>query len=545
LALCSLAWSTAAHAEGLSLDTELMQSAFSHRSVPGMDHPDIPMPGALRVGMLGQYMRDPVVFRTNVAGDVRSVVERRTDMQLGISYDIARRLSARLVLPAAYQQGGEMPELMSEGAGLRDLRVGGRVTIASSDLIAVGLRVDLHLPTGSDSAYMGEQEPRFDAGFLGRGSFGPVDLLLDGGFCGRKSVDAGYDLQVGSEAVANAALRVNTLGDRLAFGAAVLSRLGSQTVLDDSGTRAEALGLVQAWPVEQLQIDLGVGRGLTRGYGTSKGRALLSITWKAQLFDPPQDETLELEGMVLPEEIPQEAPTPLDLEPEDDDAWEEGELARVEAEAQQPVQITIRDDIQFQVGTAVILPESLPTLDAVAQLMASYWQIDHMLIEGHASEEGSYGNNFDLSIRRAQAIYRALVEAGVHPVRLSFRGFGEVDPVVVEEAQQARNRRVEFHTIRLLDPLEPPPRYTHSVRLPWSGEVVRIRQATERLVGQEMDFVTPVEPTEDHETKDLFRDFLRDEPIRDESGDDELEVDPEELDLPDDALELDDQEKRQ
>ena len=77
-------------------------------------------------------------------------------------------------------------------------------------------------------------------------------------------------------------------------------------------------------------------------------------------------------------------------------------------------------------------------------------QIGHVVIEGHASEEGSHQYNYDLSNLRARAIFKALAEAGVHPDRMSHRGYGEALPKNLgeDEAALAENRRVEFHIIR-------------------------------------------------------------------------------------------------
>ena len=65
---------------------------------------------------------------------------------------------------------------------------------------------------------------------------------------------------------------------------------------------------------------------------------------------------------------------------------------------------------------------SKPTLDYVAQIINDDIKIGHLVIEGHASEEGEYKYNYDLSNLRARAIYKALVDAGVHPDRMSYRG---------------------------------------------------------------------------------------------------------------------------
>ena len=91
-------------------------------------------------------------------------------------------------------------------------------------------------------------------------------------------------------------------------------------------------------------------------------------------------------------------------------------------------QITIRGEIKFQLDTANILPESKPTLTYIADLINTDVEIGHVVIEGHASEEGSYIYNYNLSNLRARAIFKALVESGVHPDRISHRGYGEAFP---------------------------------------------------------------------------------------------------------------------
>ncbi len=497
----------AAAAQGYSLDPELLQSSFSYRAMPGMDAPQIPAEGGVRAGTTLQYEHEPLVLY--MGENPVAVVSHRSDAQLGFAYDWNERFSTRVVMPLTFQSEGEVPELTAGGFGMRDLRVGGRFAITTSGPLYITARGDVSLPSGKRDAYLGESTARADLGFLGGALLGPIELLVDAGFTGRPMADTGYDLQLGSEFVANLGLRHSLADDRLAVGAMAISRTGARVELDNSGTRAELLGLVQLWPTSSLQVDLGIGSGLTKGYGTSSGRALAGVTWMRPL--PSEYDDLELVSTHLPEQDwESQRPTLEEDLPEEDITWKHGELARVEAEDQH---IAIRDDIRFEVGTARILPESLPILDAIAELMASYWQIDHLLVEGHASEEGSYSYNFDLSMDRARSIYKALVEAGVHPDRLSFRAFGEVQAAAADssEEQLAADRRVEFQIVQQLDPLDPPPTYPDQVLLPWTGEAVLVRQASERLVGQEIDFTTPVGPDEDEQTLDLLNSYLHDE----------------------------------
>jgi outer membrane protein OmpA-like peptidoglycan-associated protein len=501
--------SPAAWADGLSLDPEILRATFSTRAMPGVDRADIEGEGAMRVGTFLQYEQDPLVLRNDEGARI-PIIAHRADAQIGVAYDWSRRFSSRVVIPVSYQQGSELPALAADAVGLRDTMVGGRVALSSSKTSAFSARLDLHLPTGVSETYMGQDVPGVDAGLLGRVSFGPMELLGDLGFTGRKSFDTEYDLVLGSEGVFNLGLRHTIPSGKLSLGLASLTRAGAQTEFG-GGVRSEALVCALIQPIDGLAIDVGLGRGLTVGPGTTNARVLAGITW---FRAPRKEEVAPVLGRDLDDPDSLRAKPKAELlddypERDEDIKWKEGELARVGVNA---THIVIREPIQFDVATARILPESQPVLDAVAELMASYWQIDHLVIEGHASEEGAFDYNYKLSLERARAVYEALVEVGVHPTRLSFRGFGEVSPRTddVTADNLAANRRVEFSIQRLLDPLEPPPVYPENVQLPWSGAMVAVRTGTERLVGGN-ELQTPVGPDEDQQALDILKGYLHDE----------------------------------
>ena len=141
----------------------------------------------------------------------------------------------------------------------------------------------------------------------------------------------------------------------------------------------------------------------------------------------------------------------------------------------------------------------------VADLLNENWQIAHLVIEGHASEEGSFVYNYDLSIRRSRAIWEELIRAGVHPDRMSYRGMGEVVPrnSGEDEASLAGNRRVEFEIVRQYRPDETPEPMREGVRLPWSGD--------EANVGTPPKPEAPPPPPPKPEDLDMD-DFFDDEP---------------------------------
>ncbi|MBL0887897.1 OmpA family protein [Myceligenerans indicum] len=67
-------------------------------------------------------------------------------------------------------------------------------------------------------------------------------------------------------------------------------------------------------------------------------------------------------------------------------------------------------------------------------------------IEGHTDSRGDEDDNLKLSKRRAITVRDRLVELGVDKDRLSYKGFGESDPLVIPRtfADLEKNRRVEF-----------------------------------------------------------------------------------------------------
>jgi outer membrane protein OmpA-like peptidoglycan-associated protein len=67
-------------------------------------------------------------------------------------------------------------------------------------------------------------------------------------------------------------------------------------------------------------------------------------------------------------------------------------------------------------------------------------------IHGHTDAEGDQNLNMKLSADRAKAVYDHLVSTGIHPSRLSHKGFGQTKPVASNETPDGRskNRRTEF-----------------------------------------------------------------------------------------------------
>lgn len=458
-------WSVGlAHAGGYSVDVELLRPSFSAGAVPTVDSLQMSRAGTFRVGLLYQYENDPVELYS-FERDEGAPVANRSSFHLGASVDLSRRVSLRMILPMSFEWASDVPRLSEQGFGLQDLQAGIRVKALSRGALALGGHLDVFLPTGEQDAWRGEASPRANLGGLLDLNFGRIDVLSDTALMVRGTTETDYDFSLGPELTENAALKLAVWKDRVDLHGGAVARL-SLVDVNASSVVIEAVSGLQVHPLPGLDVDLAAGKGLTAGYGTTDIRAMLGATWHRvpPPRPPPPAPVVEKPVEVVPEQVvvPPEPPKP---------AWQETELARVEQD-----QIVIRDPIQFEYNTDKILPVSMPTLQYVAKLMTDHPEILQLVIEGHASEEGSFQYNYDLANRRANAIFRALIESGVHPDRLSYRSMGEVKPVTegTDEVSLAKNRRVIFSITRRLRIGETLPEYTTSIKLPWNGNTVTI-----------------------------------------------------------------------
>lgn len=444
----------AAHAQGLSLDVELLRPTFSESAGFGVDDPTV-SPGSLRVGFLTHYAREPLVLYEYGQWS-GPIIEHRVTTQLGASWDVREGFSARVVVPVAAQWGTSVPDLAAEVVGLGDITAGMRWSFNRYGRLRGAVRGDLSLPVGVQNAWLGEAFPRLHAGLITSWDPGPVKLVADTGVTLRAPVDTTRQLTLGQELVLQGGAVAPVWGDHVQASASIIGRLGFYGH-GAAEIPVEATAGLHLWPTDSVRVDLGVGKGIGNGYGTSAFRTLAGVT---VVHRPPPDEILVVE---MDEDLPEEQEPP-PVEVPQTPGWDEGEVARLADD-----RIELREPIRFELGTANILPESLPVLQAIADILNREWAIGELLIEGHASEEGSYEYNHDLSILRAASVYRKLVTSGVHPERLAYRGMGEVVPVA---EGLAASRRVEFEVLRWVEPGDEVPAAVTEVLQPWDGEPV-------------------------------------------------------------------------
>jgi OOP family OmpA-OmpF porin len=144
-------------------------------------------------------------------------------------------------------------------------------------------------------------------------------------------------------------------------------------------------------------------------------------------IDPPPPELPPPPPPLVPEEAPAPEPTP----------------------AVSTVKRIVLRGVNFDYDSSVIRPIDRPVLDEAVRQLINNPEIV-ISVEGHTDAKGTDEYNQALSIRRAEAVFRYLVNKGLAPERMRVEGFGESRPVAENEtdAGRAQNRRVELRIVR-------------------------------------------------------------------------------------------------
>ena len=103
--------------------------------------------------------------------------------------------------------------------------------------------------------------------------------------------------------------------------------------------------------------------------------------------------------------------------------------------------------ILFDVNKASIKHKSYGVINKVAKMMQEHQDLN-FIIEGHTDSDGEESYNQQLSLQRAEAVKKALINAGITQERLETKGMGESVPLAentnTTPEAKANNRRVEF-----------------------------------------------------------------------------------------------------
>ena len=104
--------------------------------------------------------------------------------------------------------------------------------------------------------------------------------------------------------------------------------------------------------------------------------------------------------------------------------------------------------VNFETGSDILKAGNANVLESAAGILLRYpdMQIE---VAGHTDDVGSEANNLGLSERRARTVHNVLIRRGVAEDRLTFKGYGETQPIADNTSADGRatNRRVELRLV--------------------------------------------------------------------------------------------------
>ncbi len=418
-------------ASAIALNSEHFRPNFDSLGLINLlDHRTLPK-RAWSTGMGLDYSRNPMELGlVGTGARVDSLINYHVNITLNAAYGLRDWVSLGVFVPF-------FPNLSVEPVGT----TGGNSTAAFGDMgLAAKFRLWDHGDPRKDPIVMG----------LAVSPFLIFPSGSTGNFTGESHVTGGlkaaYDVTLWkNKIVANLGLRLREkenllnlqVGQELLFGVgytrdlyepwdfSAVTEVTGSTSLNGFGSRSNQtplewfLGLRKGFMKKRLQATLGSSMGITNGYGTPDFRVFGMLTYEA-----PSIETKSPK----PPRVVEKTVTVT-------------KRARIEGG-----EIKILEPIHFETAKWIILPQSFPVLQDVAEILKNTPYIRQIRVEGHTDFRGSDEYNLKLSSHRAKAVVDKLVEYGVEPDRLEWVGRGELQPIASNKTAEgmAQNRRTEF-----------------------------------------------------------------------------------------------------
>ncbi len=449
---------------------------------------------------------DPLVLVDNFTGETVDAVAARMTVTglLGIGFfdKYGIPLDVQLAVPfIANQSSGNLRLIGTEGevdsSSLGDIRLSARMAIPGlyrKDDVTSGFGLaisgDINFPTGSVAAFTSDGVRTYGANVVADYRFGAGALI---------TANAGVWLRPERE------LAGVQMGDMASLGVAaegyVIQRWGISVLggaygypaldkLPDSPRQIPSeVFLALRWQTKHgVTITIGGSFGAACSFGAPALRLFNGVTWQpsgsreqeeinrileSRSLDPDGDGVIGDKDKCPQKPGPPENGGCPDVDTDGDTVVDR--LDRCPDEPQDklgkdgcPVafvegnRIVILDKVHFATDDDVILAESMPIIDAVAEVLQARAEIMHVRIDGHTDIRASDTYNLALSQRRVDSVMAALLERGVAPERLSARGWGHTNPLADDSecnrpdeeldaaclALTSKNRRVEFHIDR-------------------------------------------------------------------------------------------------
>jgi OmpA-OmpF porin, OOP family len=238
-------------------------------------------------GVIGTWAYKPLVAYDANGNETGALVEHQVFIHPGASVVLWSRLRAAVSMPiAAYQTGDAVEargvDYKAPRSAFGDLRLAADVRVFGKhgDPVTGALGAAVYLPTGSRQNYTSDGTVRLlpRATVAGDVSYFTYSARL--GFAYRPLTERFERNPLGSELTAAVAAGVRLANGNLVVGPELFgsSIVDERSFLKRRGTPIEAL-IGAHYTYSDFRFGGGVGRGITRGWGTPSFRAFLSAEW--------------------------------------------------------------------------------------------------------------------------------------------------------------------------------------------------------------------------------------------------------------------------
>jgi len=441
-----------AQAQDVSLNTERFHAVSGAGGGSILEGVAVGEPWQLDGALWLHVSRRPIMLTVDGEAD-KPAIAGRLGASVHAAFTVGSRVRVGVDLPMTLYQDGVDPvsRVTLPRGGVGDLRLTPKLLLLHPDRSWLGLSMSapVSFPTGNKDALMGEAGPTVQPRVhLEKRMFWPnvpilrfaVALELGWRFRQRTQV---LDLDTAGEFTIGAGIRWEPL-ERLRVGTELVASVGSGL----NGRNGELATWISVTLDRAEQVDLlgGFTMGVGQGVGTPQARGFVGV--RARLHPlrrvdprPAADAVFD----ALPDSVARTRARRADPGPPvpmDDDyaAWGLRLVGR---------SLTIDSSVLFDFDRSALKPTAGPILEKVAVWFRAHHGAGLMEVAGHCDSRGSHGYNDRLSLSRARAVWRFLVERGVPADRVIARGYGKRQPRMKkgeapdEQVHQA-NRRVEF-----------------------------------------------------------------------------------------------------
>ncbi len=394
------------------------------------------------------------------------------------------------------------------GSAVGDLRLDADVRLigenASPFKLAVGTAV--YLPTGARDLYTGDGGVRFAPRVLAAGEVGPFVYAASLGLMIHLQDATFAGVPMGDELLMGASAGVRFLDKHVLVGPEIYGRTD---VSDPNAAFARHESPLEALlgahvSIGHWRFGAAGGAGIASGFGSPGARLLASIDYVSAdkpIFDRDHDGVIDtadacpdVVGVATDDASTNGCPSDRDKDtivdnvdacpdvpgvedtddpkkngcPVDKDRDKDGIADNLDAcpdafglanpdpkkngcprASVSAGQIKITEQVNFETGSAKLLPESDLILGEVQKVLVDHPQIKNVSIEGHTDDRGDESRNQKLSQNRAASVVAWLAAHGIDRSRLSAVGYGQSRPLDTNSTEDGRqtNRRVEFHIV--------------------------------------------------------------------------------------------------